>query len=82
MEWPLKIIPAEYFKEPFETWTGKLQVPVLASTRTVPVSTNTNIRGGWPQRPMADTGKIFSVPGYLSENGTPGQRDRRFRVYR
>ncbi|ECC3553937.1 hypothetical protein AU825_16990 [Salmonella enterica subsp. salamae] len=31
-------IPAEYFDEPFETWTGKLPALVLASTRTVPVS--------------------------------------------
>ena len=35
----LEDIPAEYFKEPFETWTGKLPALVLASTRTVPVST-------------------------------------------
>ncbi|ECW3621173.1 hypothetical protein F3Z39_23285 [Salmonella enterica] len=33
-------IPAEYFEEPFETWTGKLPALVLASTRTVPVSPN------------------------------------------
>ncbi|HAD6674473.1 TPA_asm: hypothetical protein G1X19_11090 [Salmonella enterica subsp. enterica serovar Typhimurium str. SL1344] len=31
-------IPAEYFDEPFETWTGKLPALFLASTRTVPVS--------------------------------------------
>jgi hypothetical protein len=31
-------IPAEYFDEPFETWTGKLLALALASTRTVPVS--------------------------------------------
>ncbi|ENQ7386067.1 hypothetical protein ACEQD0_004641 [Salmonella enterica] len=31
-------IPAEYFDEPFETWTGKLPALVLASTCTVPVS--------------------------------------------
>ncbi|ENR4353212.1 hypothetical protein ACEVCE_004727 [Salmonella enterica] len=31
-------IPAEYFDEPFETWTGKLPALVLASIRTVPVS--------------------------------------------
>lgn len=31
-------IPAEYFDEPFETWTRKLPILVLASTRTVPVS--------------------------------------------
>ncbi|MII49700.1 hypothetical protein AIG44_23165 [Salmonella enterica subsp. enterica serovar Bredeney] len=31
-------IPAEYFDESFETWTGKLPALVLASTRTVPVS--------------------------------------------
>ncbi|EMZ3473645.1 TPA: hypothetical protein ACTDLJ_004412 [Salmonella enterica subsp. enterica serovar Newport] len=31
-------IPAEYFDEPFETWTGKLPALMLASTRTVPVS--------------------------------------------
>ncbi|EBN6656562.1 hypothetical protein DXM49_23405 [Salmonella enterica] len=31
-------IPAEYFDEPFETWTGKLPALVLASHRTVPVS--------------------------------------------
>ncbi|ECG6700191.1 hypothetical protein E2Z84_00970 [Salmonella enterica subsp. enterica serovar Kisangani] len=33
-------IPAEYFEEPFETWTGKLPALVLASIRTVPVSTH------------------------------------------
>lgn len=33
-------IPAEYFDQPFETWTGKLPALVLASTRTVPVSTH------------------------------------------
>ncbi|EAY2078478.1 hypothetical protein C1C24_21930 [Salmonella enterica subsp. enterica serovar Newport] len=33
-------IPAEYFEEPFETWTGKLPALVLVSTRTVPVSPN------------------------------------------
>ncbi|ECH7141046.1 hypothetical protein FP641_15080 [Salmonella enterica] len=37
-------IPAEYFDEPFETWTGKLPALVLASTRTVPVSTNSQWR--------------------------------------
>lgn len=31
-------IPAEYFDEPLETWTGKLPALVLASHRTVPVS--------------------------------------------
>ncbi|MIY24027.1 hypothetical protein CC662_24345 [Salmonella enterica subsp. enterica] len=31
-------IPAEYFDEPFETWTGKLPALVLASTCTVPIS--------------------------------------------
>ncbi|EHF1242571.1 hypothetical protein J0X57_004392 [Salmonella enterica] len=31
-------IPAEYFDEPFETWTGKLPALVLASTCSVPVS--------------------------------------------
>ncbi|EDV8900934.1 hypothetical protein BGD62_003551 [Salmonella enterica] len=34
----LSDIPAEYFDEPFETWTGKLPALVLASIRTVPVS--------------------------------------------
>ncbi|WP_239043189.1 hypothetical protein [Citrobacter freundii] len=33
-------VPTEYFDEPFETWTGKLPALVLASTRTVPVSTH------------------------------------------
>ncbi|EAO5055875.1 hypothetical protein FZH48_25520 [Salmonella enterica] len=33
-------IPAEYFEEPFETWTGKMPALVLASIRTVPVSTH------------------------------------------
>lgn len=33
-------VPAEYFEEPFETWTGKLPALFLASTRTVPVSTH------------------------------------------
>ncbi|EBE9837599.1 hypothetical protein AA449_26060 [Salmonella enterica subsp. enterica serovar Newport] len=37
-------IPAEYFNEPFETWTGKLPALVLASTRTVPVSANSQWR--------------------------------------
>lgn len=42
-------IPAEYFEEPFETWKGKLPALVLASTRTVPVSTHDQWRtqGGY-----------------------------------
>lgn len=33
-------IPVKFFDEPFETWTDKLPALVLASTRTVPVSTH------------------------------------------
>lgn len=41
-------IPAEYFGEPFETWTGKLPALVLASTRKVPVSPHGQWRLAFP----------------------------------
>lgn len=36
----LSDIPDEDFEEPFETWSGKLPALILASTRTVPISSN------------------------------------------
>lgn len=69
-------IPAEYFDEPFERWTGKLPVLVLASTRTVPVSTNRQWRTPGGYLPCGG-----AAAGYLSGNGRRGQGDRRFCFY-
>lgn len=51
--------PAEYFEEPFETWTGKLPALVIASIlqyRLAPTAS-----GDWPQHSVVGTGRISSM---------------------
>lgn len=69
-------IPAKYFDEPFETWTGKLPALVLASTRPVPVSTH----GQW-RTPGGYLPGGCVAAGYPSGNGGRGQRDCQFFFY-
>lgn len=76
-------IPAEYFDEPFETWTGKLPALVLASTRTgqYQQSVEAGLRILW-RTPGRYLPCCRAVAGYLSGNDRRGQRGSRFCFYR